>query len=410
MRILIVGINYAPEPVGIGPYTSEMAAFLAKAGHRVEVVAAHPYYPGWSRPPGFPRFRYIRSEEEGVRIVRCPLYVPRRPTGVRRIAHHLSFALSILPPVAAAIVRRRPELVMTIAPSLASIPVARLFGRISGARTWLHIQDFEVGAALATGLLDARSMLGRFASWFEKVVYRGFDRYSSISPQMCLRLTEKASPADKVIELRNWSDVSRIRPMSTPSPYRDEWNIGTPHVALYSGNIANKQGVDMIVDAARRLRHRRDLTFVVCGEGPRRNALVESAGDLDNIRFHPLQPRDRLDQLLGLATVHLLPQLASAADLVLPSKLTNMLASGRPVVATAAAGTGLAIEVEGCGAVTEPGDADRFASAIECLVDDPAAYSAAAAQARVRAEQRWSKQAILDRLDACICALETDIR
>jgi len=106
-----------------------------------------------------------------------------------------------------------------------------------------------------------------------------------------------------------------------------------------------------------------------------------------------------LPELLALADVHLLPQIAGAADLVLPSKLTNMLASGRAVVATAALGTGLADEVEGCGVVTPPGDALAFADAITRLIDDHTMRTRLGATARVRAEERWSRNAILKRFE-----------
>lgn len=399
MRLLILGINYAPEPVGIGPYTAEMARSLAERGHAVDVVTAKPYYPQWALAAGYERRGYIRREEGGAHVVHAPLYVPAKPSGAKRVVHHASFAASALWPALRAAAKRKPELVFTIAPSMMSAPVARLAARVAGAASWLHIQDFEVGAAFATGLLTPNSGLGRLARRIERVAYGGFDRYSSISPQMCARFAELGVPAGRVVEFRNWSDIAAITPMETPSPYRQQWGIATPHVALYSGNISNKQGIGIIVEAARRLRARDDLTFVVCGEGPQKAQLVASAGDLPNIRFHDLQPRERLHELMGLATIHLLPQLAGAADLVLPSKLTNMLASGRPVVATADAGTGLADEVSGCGVVTPAGEAAAFADGIVRLLDDPRLYAAAAHAARARAEERWSKAAILGRIE-----------
>ncbi|MDB5682909.1 MAG: colanic acid biosynthesis glycosyltransferase WcaI [Sphingomonas bacterium] len=400
VRILILGLNYSPELVGIGPYTSEMAVSLVQQGHAVQVVAARPYYPGWTVPAEFRGRGYRRGLEAGVNVVRCPLYVPANPTGARRILHHLSFAATSLWPIARALFGRdKPDLMIAIAPSLMSVPGARILARLRGVRTWLHIQDFEVGAALATGLIGEHGVAGRLARLFEKAAHAGFDRYSSISPQMCRRLVAAGIPADRVVELRNWSDITAVTPLQRPSDYRAAWNITTPHVALYSGNIANKQGVEIVLDAARRLSHRRDLTFVICGDGARKEALAESAADLANIRFHPLQPRARLSELLGLATIHLLPQLEGAADLVLPSKLTNMLASGRPVVATAAPGTGLAEEVQGCGLISTPGDPDRFARAIETLMDDAPFYAGAAREARLRAERSWSKDTILRRLD-----------
>ena len=96
------------------------------------------------------------------------------------------------------------------------------------------------------------------------------------------------------------------------------------HVALYSGNIANKQGLETVIEAARQLAHRDDIVFVIAGEGPNRVALQKLAAGLGNVQFRDLQPAERMADFLSLASVHLLPQIVGAADLVLPSKLTNM--------------------------------------------------------------------------------------
>lgn len=381
-----------------------MAEFLAAADHEVTVVAGKPYYPQWRIDPAYAGKGYRRSVENGVTVIRCPLYVPANPSGARRLAHHASFAAAAVPAIRSALRIARPDIVMSIAPSLIASPVARRAARSAGAAFWLHIQDFEVEAALATGLLKPGSRLARRAAAFERSCLDA-DRVSTISPQMCARLVEKGVPKERIVEFRNWSDLDSIRPLQRPSAYRSEWAIGTPHVALYSGNIANKQGIEIVLTAAHLLRSRRDLAFVVCGEGPNRARFEEAAGGLGNIRFHDLQPRDRLSELLGLATVHLLPQIAGAADLVLPSKLTNMLASGRPVVATADLGTGLAAEVDGCGILTPPGNAAAFAGAIETLIDRPRLRESLGKSARARAEERWSKQAILSRFETELSAL-----
>jgi colanic acid biosynthesis glycosyl transferase WcaI len=394
MKILVIGLNYAPEPVGIGPYTAGMAEALAKAGHAVTVLCARPYYPQWQVDPAFRGGRLRPCAENGVRVVRLPIYVPRRPDGPRRVLHHLSFAAALCPAVVAEAWRSRPDVVVAIAPSLLSTTVARMAARLLRARLWLHVQDFEVGAAFATGLLASKGALARLAHGFERWALRA-DRVSTICAPMCAGLARRGVASDRIVELRNWAEVDDIRPLAAPSAYRQDWGIERPHVAVYSGTLANKQGIELVIAAARRLRHRRDLAFVICGEGPRRDALVAAAAGLDNLWFHPLHPRERLSELLGLASVHLLPQIAGAADLLLPSKLTNMLASGRPVVAAAAQGTALAREVEGCGLVVEPGDDARFAAAITCLIDDPALRARLGATARVRAESRWSRTQIL---------------
>ncbi|SEQ53569.1 colanic acid biosynthesis glycosyl transferase WcaI [Devosia sp. YR412] len=399
MKLLILGLNYAPEKIGIAVYTTGMAEALAGMGHEVQVIAGRPYYPAWKIMEGHSALTYGRSIEEGVDVTRAPHYIPKQPSGLKRLLHHSSFAASTFFPMLWRALTWRPDVVITIAPSLIAAPVAALAARASGARSWLHIQDFEVEAAFVTGLLNKDSGVGRTAEKFELRLLRQFDTVSSISPQMCAKLIEKGVSGDRVLEFRNWSDLDVIRPLAAPSTYRTEWNITTHHVALYSGNIANKQGIEIVVDAARRLKHRTDLTFVVCGEGPNRANLEAQAADLGNVRFHGLQPKERLSDLLGLASIHLLPQIAGAADLVLPSKLTNMLASGRPVVATALQGTGLYDEVEGCGLIVAPEDGKALSGAIATLLDDSALSTAYGKAARQRAEQRWSKRAIMAGLE-----------
>lgn len=395
MRILIIGLNYAPEPIGIGPYTAGAAEALASAGHDVRVIAGQPYYPDWRVTQLYRCKRPVHSMEAGVRVTRVPLYVPRQPSAARRILHHASFAVMAGLSSLRAAWTWRPDLVMTVAPSIMSAPVARLTAWITGARSWLHVQDFEVGAALATGLLKPGSLSARLGHMFEKMAYGGFDRLSTISPQMCKRLIDSGFEPARIIEFRNYADLSLVFPQSEPSPYRQAWSIYRPQVALYSGNIANKQGLSLVVDAARLLSKQQNLQFVICGNGPQREALEESAKGLDNICFHDLQPSAQLSNLLSLATIHLLPQLSEAADLVSPSKLTNMLASGRPIIATAMPGTGLAAEVEGCGIVTPPGDTRAFAAAIAELSDSDDMRLGYGEAARKRAQSRWSKVAIL---------------
>lgn len=404
MRLLILGINYAPEPVGIGPYTEGLATALAQAGHRVSAVTAKPYYPAWKIDAAFGG-GFLHGIEDKVELVRCPLYVPTHPSGLKRILHHASFALTAFFPMIRRARSFRPDIVMTIAPSLVAAPVALLAARIAKAGSWIHIQDLEVEAAFATGLLPPQGRIGGWARKFETAVLKAFDHVSSISPQMCAKIRSKGIAAERVTEIRNWANLGNAATFSAPSSYRGEWGIETRYVALYSGNIANKQGIEIVVEAARALRHREDLTFVVCGEGPNRERLVASAADLSNIRFHPLQPRERLADLLSLATLHLLPQIAGAADLVLPSKLTNMLASGRPIVACADPGTGLADEVEGSGLVVPPNDATAFATAIVRLLDDTSLRNQFGAIARIRAEQRWCKAAIMTEVENVLARL-----
>ena len=391
MRILIVGLNYAPEPIGIGPYTSRLAEYLHARGHDVEVITGNPYYPDWCLAAGYSS-EGSTAVESGVTVYRVPHYIPENPTGLKRIAHHLSFARTARKALAEA---QRPDLVLAIAPSLLAAPVALAAAKRFGARSWLHIQDFEVEAAIATGLLP--EWLANLAgAKLERSIIRRFEWVSAISPAMVRKAKDKGANTLQLVELRNWAEES-VHPQTHCAPdLRAAWGLSDAPIALYSGNLSLKQGAGLIAEAARLLNGQSDVQFVVCGAGNAKAQLEHAARDLPNLTIHDLVPRKSLGELLAMADMHLLPQIAGAADLVLPSKLTNMLASGRPVIATADTGTDLAEEVSDCGFVTPPDDARLFAEAIAKLAEDAPLRTELGKNAAVRAKQRWSAPVLLE--------------
>lgn len=396
MKILIYGINFAPEPTGIGKYTGEMATWLADAGHDVHVIAAPPYYPAWSIADGYSRWRGTEEYwEDKVRVWRAPLWVPRRPSGVKRLLHLMSFAIGSLPALVRQI-RWKPEVVLVVAPALACAPAGWLAARLSGAKAWLHIQDFEVDAAFRMGLLKG-DVGRRLISLGERWLLRRFDRVSTISGRMMSLLRSKNVAPQKSVLFPNWVDIDAITPMRRASAYRAE--LGIPDdavVALYSGSMAGKQGLELLPAAAQALRERLpDLCFVFCGDGVFKPTIERECAGLSNVRLLPLQPAHRLGELLGLADIHLLPQDAKAADLVMPSKLTGMLSSGRPVVTTAHAGTELAAVVAGCGIVVKPNDLQAFVKALEKLAGSQDLRTELGAAARIHAEMHLGRDRVL---------------
>ncbi|MEP0069099.1 glycosyltransferase WbuB [Pyruvatibacter sp.] len=400
MRILIHGINYTPDEIGIPKYTTEMAEWFAARGHQVRVVTAPPYYPAWKVPSAYKSLRKWRETLNKVRIVRSPIYVPDNPTGLKRLLHLTSFAVTSALPTMLIATFWRPHVVMGIAPALTSAPATWMAARLGGSAAWLHIQDFELDAAFEMGLLKGEKSRG-IAETIEKWILRRFDRVSTISKKMMEGLERKGVNPKSIRELRNWVDVDAIQPMSEPSPFRAEWKASADDIiCLYSGNIANKQGLEIIIDAADQLAEQEHIKFVVCGQGSGHAAFSAQAQSRPNITMLPLQPFEHLNALLNAADIHMLPQKAGAADLVLPSKLTGMLASGRPVVATAEDGSGLAGEVDGCGITTPPEDAKAFAEAIQELADTPALRDTLGKAARAAALARLDVNVILARAEA----------
>ncbi len=151
----------------------------------------------------------------------------------------------------------------------------------------------------------------------------------------------------------------------------------------------------------------KQIVFVSGGDGAGRADLVARCQGSPNVRFTALQPIERLPALLAFADIHLLPQRADAAALVMPSKLTGML---RPVFATAVAGTELANVVGGdggsaCGLVVAPDYVAAFALAVRTLAADPALRQRLGAAGHAYAQAYLDRDAVLQRFEADLVAL-----
>ena len=442
MRILIYGLNFAPELTGIGKYSGEMAAFLAQKGHEVRVVTTPPYYPQWRIMAGYSGAAYTTEQWQGVTVYRCPLWLPRQRnvgqalhpdrvfslsgnaqnaagkakslpyisdrraqiSGFQRILYLASFALSSLP-VALAQISWRPERVIVLAPSIFNAPAALGVARLSGAKCWLHIQDFELDAARRLRMLPAMEGVYRLASKVEGALYRGFDCVSTISGRMMEHLAGKGTASQRAVLFPNWVDTHQIYPLNGYNYLRQELGLENKRVVLYAGNMGQKQGLEVLVEAARRLTGVPDLLFLLCGAGAARSQLEKHAEGLPNVRFLPLQPVERLNELLNLAEIHVLPQAAGAADLVMPSKLAGMLASGRPVIVTAQPGTELAEVMQDLGRVVVPERPDLLGDAILDLAGQVEMQAELGRRGRVYVEQTWAKESVLGKFLQTLQAL-----
>jgi len=407
LKILINSLNYKPELTGIGKYTGEMAEWLADRGHNVRVITAPPYYPKWKIGKGYSARKFQRERLEKVEIFRCPLWVPKNVKGSNRIIHLASFALSSFFLLLTQIFWR-PHVVLSVAPAFLSSPFTLIYSMFSNAKTWLHIQDFELDAALKLGIIRF-SKFRKIIQCTERLILKKFDCISTISKQMIKNLRRKEVDKSKIFLFPNWVDTELIYPLTNSNPMRDELGIQSDTiVALYSGNMGQKQGTEILVKVAKILEPYSNIQFIFCGEGSALSRLKSMASALSNVIFLPLQPVEKLNYLLNLADIHLLPQKANAADLVMPSKLTGILASGKPVIATANPGTEIAQTVKNCGVVVPPDDAAAFSQALLRLANHPEERTKLGQNGKIFAKEYLSKEKILPQFERNLFALIND--
>ena len=409
MRLLIYGMNYAPERIGVGKYTTEMAEWLQGRGHQVRVVTAPPYYPAWDMSAGYRGWSYSRESLRGVEVFRCPLWVPATPNGFRRLLHLLSFAVSSLPIMLRQIFWR-PDVVFVIEPTLFCAPCALATARLANTKAWLHIQDFEVEAFFGLGF-GSGGIVKKCVNAVEGWLMRRFDRVSSISRQMVARLSAFGITEGRISIFPNWVDTDRIRPGVRGRAFREEWGLGPDRkIALYAGSMGNKQGLEMVLETARALQNGGpDILFLLVGEGPAKEGLVKRANKLGlrNVLFKPLQPPEDLPALLALAEVHLVVQKTGGAEAFMPSKLTGILAAGGTAIITADEDTELGRLVRsnpGIAVLVPPENPEILRKALLSELSNRGIFSGYNRVAREYSERYLAKNIVLSQFESMLFA------
>ncbi|MFL0807737.1 MAG: glycosyltransferase WbuB [Oceanobacter sp.] len=410
MNIVIYSLNYSPELTGVGKYNGEMAPWLVGQGYNVDVITAPPYYPEWKVHRGYTGSSYSSGQVDGVTVHRCPLYVPKTPSTVKRLLHLISFSWSSAWRLFS-LWKKKPDVVFVLEPTLFCVPFALLFCKLRGSKAILHIQDYEVDAMLGLGMAgNSSGRISRMAYAVESWLMRRFDKVSSISFSMLDKAQNKGVEESRLLFFPNWSDTLSVHPEVDGKAMRRKWGVGEgDKVVLYAGNIGAKQGLELVIDAAERFKDRTNVKFFLVGSGAYVSNLVRLSCDrsLTNVEFKPLQAWKDVPAMLSMADVHLVVQRKGAADAVLPSKLTNILSSGGYGVVTAEAHTELGQLVEeypGIYTCVEPENLDAFCAGLEKELDRAQGINTVA---RGYAEQNLNKEAILQRFTCDLVELCT---
>ena len=403
-RVLILGINYSPELTGIGKYTGEMVNWLSDNGYQCTVITSFPYYPNWKvQSPYSGKFYKKEITKEGrVVIYRCPLYVPAKPSGLKRIVHEASFFTSAFFQIIPLIFKQKYDHILCIAPPFHLGFLGLFYRFFKGGKINYHIQDLQIEAARDLKVVNSE-LIFKILFGLERYILKRVDTISSISNGMRNKIVDKSKR--EVLNFPNWVDTNKFYPLIDKSRVKEEWGYqADDKIVLYSGSIGEKQGLDALIDIAIECLSNPMIKFIICGNGPYKQNLEERAmaNKLQNIKFMPLQSSDKFNSFLNLADVHLVLQKSEASDLVMPSKLTTILAAGGLVIATANEGTSLYNDIveNDMGIVIKPENNEILKEAIVLACKND--YSNKVKNARQYAEKILNMDVMLNEMVASI--------
>jgi len=402
MRILVLSVNYWPEETGIGPLTTWRCEYLASRGHDVTVCTTLPYYPEWRVSVSYKHALWRRELHNGVRILRSWSWIPKRVTSAKRMVFETTFLMGNL---MTALSAGRPDLLLVESPPLGLALTAALLRRLWGIPFVYDVMDLQPDAAADLGMLGD-GMLMRSLYWLEKFAYDRATLVSTLTEGTRRRILQKEVAPDKVtlFAARADSALLQLRRGTGGEAFRRTHGLKGKFVVLYTGNMGIKQGLDVILSAARLSQDRTEIVYLFAGDGAVRKDTESrtAALRLANVKFLPVQPREQLFQMLAAADVCLITQQRTVADVVFPSRTATFMAAGCPIVASVNPGSSVAsiLERSGAGLVVAPEEPMPLFEAIASLQANSRKLSEMSEAGRRFAQEYWDEKVILPGMES----------
>jgi putative colanic acid biosynthesis glycosyltransferase WcaI len=395
VKVCFFNRSYWPDQAATGQFLTELAEDLvSRYGTEVTVVAGRAL--NASREEAASGMSLVsRESHNGVDIRRANGSRLRQGRFVARASNYVSYFAAA---TAASFNVGRPDIVV----SLTDPPIVGLAAlwtaRRTGARFVFLCED--IFPEVATLLEDFHnSAVNAALDRVNRYLLRHADAIIALGDRMRRRLVEEkgADPA-RVHVIHNWADCDAIVPGPKDNAFSREHGLADRFVLMHSGNVGLSQNLEVLIEAADRLRSKERLTIAIVGDGSKRaslEAMVASRG-LTNVRFLPYQPKALLHDSFATADAFLVALKSGIEGFIVPSKVYGILAAGRPYVAATDPSSEAAqiARDSGCGLVAAPGDPAALADAIATLYDDPAMTREMGTRARLAARQYDRKVAV----------------
>jgi colanic acid biosynthesis glycosyl transferase WcaI len=385
MRILLITFQFPPEMTGTGPLLGELCEDLRGQGHEITAIVGPLHHNFEDIPPRYRSRLLTREFLCGANVTRVNMALTRSMWANKLIGYVYFPAASTLLGVLA----RRRDVILCSSPPLWLGLAARLVSLLKRAPYVYVAQDLWPSAPVRLGLWR-NPLLIVFFSWMERYVYARAKRVVIIADRMRETVRAAGLPDDRITTIENWVDVNFIRPGNRDNGFRRQVARPDDFVVLYAGNMGHSHAIDVVLRAAALLREHKDIRFILVGAGTQKDRLVRMAEAmaLEQVQFLPLQPRERLPEVIAAADTCLVPLRTGLSTASLPSKIYTYMSGARPLVATLDPGEAAweLIERAQCGLLVEPERPKDLGDAILKLYHDPGLRERMGANGRRYAE------------------------
>ena len=362
MKITVLTQNFAPEMGAKATRLYELTTRLAARGHSITVITAMPNYPTGRVFEGYRGRARVEEEMDGVRVV-CTWVRPSESAGpFPRLIAYLSFMSSSM--LLGWRGLGRQDVVMFDSPPLFLVPAGLALGRISRARVIMNVSDIWPDVAIRL-----RMPMGRPTLWFlrglERLGYQGADAVVTPTPAARDQIARRF-PGVKSTVVSSGVDLDMFQPSLRSDEVRQSMGAGPGDFLVgYCGLHGLFQGLEVVVEAANRLRGHPAIKFVMVGDGPSKRSLVSLAKDrgVTNLRFEDTVPRSVVASILASCDAAVAP-LAAEMPGTMPSKVYEALASGVPLIVSRGCEAEALVTEHRVGRAFTPLDSEELASVV----------------------------------------------
>ena len=369
MRVLIASCVYPPEPIVSAQTSAQIAGALREQGHTVRVITNFPNRPAGRLYPGVSRkFAQREVTAEGIEIVRCFTTLSPESTMRSRMVENLTFGLTSGWQV---LTGEKPDVIYANSWPIIATGILCLIAWLRHIPVVMSVQDVYPEVLIVQQRTDENSRLARLLRWIDGVIARHCAHVIVISERFAeIYRTQRRVLPHRVSLVPNWIDANQIDLSADGNNYRESIGVGAEEFLLvYGGNVGVAAGVEVVIEAMRFLAGRPSVRLVVAGSGSQLAVCRQLAASLPEsaVHFHSPWATTETSEVLRSANLLVLPTRREQSLASVPSKLLAYMVSGRPVLASAMAGSDLAnlINDAQCGWVVEPDRPDLLAVQID---------------------------------------------
>lgn len=354
--------------------------------------------------PGY-RNRWLQREEvDGIQVIRTWMWLAANRGFGRRILNYLSFMLTA---IFAACFAPRCDLVIGTSPQFFVGIAACVVAALRRRPFVFEVRDLWPESIVAVGAMRSGVMVNALHAT-ARFLYRRAAKVIVVTEAFRRVLESYGVDPARIAVVSNGVDLEKFRPGERRNGIREELGLNGQFVASYIGTLGMAHGLETVLDAAHRLRHRDDIRFLILGDGADRERLRQrhQGADLPNVLFVEGQPHARIPDFLAASDALLvLLRKTPLFETVLPSKLFEAMGAARPVILGVAGEAEAVVRGGDCGIPIEPENSAELAAAVQYLHAEPAERARLGDNGRAFARQHYDRDTLAQRYSDILAAL-----